>query len=173
MKLFVLGGAKSGKSSHAQARAEEEFASSGAYSRLIFLATAQAGDREMAERIRRHQEERGQAWETVEETIEVAGVLDQAGPDCLILLDCLTIWLSNIMAAEPSRVEERMAQLAQAIGSTRAGLIVVANEVGLGIVPANPLAREFRDHAGRLNQMVGNAVPEVVFVAAGLPLKLK
>ncbi len=172
MKLFVLGGAKSGKSSYAQARAEEEFGSGG-YAHLQFLATAQAGDQEMETRIRRHQEQRGETWETLEEPIEIARILEQAGPERIILLDCLTVWLSNIMAAEPSRVEERMAELIEAIGSSKAGLVTVANEVGLGIVPANPLAREFRDYAGRLNQMVGNAVPEVVFVAAGLPLKFK
>ncbi len=173
MKLFVLGGAKSGKSDYAQYRAEEGYSSNDRYKRLIFLATAQAGDREMAQRIEHHQARRGDTWETCEETLEIAHVLKKAGPDRLVLLDCLTVWLSNVMASEADRVGERMEELVEAIGSSRAGLVIVANEVGMGIVPANPLAREFRDHAGRLNQMVGNAVPEVVFVAAGIPLKMK
>ena len=173
MKCFVLGGAKSGKSSYAQARAEEEFRTNGRFGRLCFLATAQAGDEEMEIRIRRHQDQRGDEWETIEEPLEIAGIIEEAGEDRLILVDCLTVWLSNVMARDGDRIRERMEILTQAIGSSRAGLIIVANEVGMGIVPANPLAREFRDHAGRLNQMVGNAVPEVYFVAAGIPLKLK
>ncbi len=173
MKLFVLGGAKSGKSAFAQKRAEEEFRADSRYKHLCFLATAQAGDEEMSLRIRRHQERRGKPWETVEEHLEIDAIIEEAEPDRLILVDCLTVWLSNVMAEDRGWVRERMDRLIQAIGLSKAGLIIVANEVGLGIVPANPLAREYRDHAGRLNQMVGNAVPEVYFVAAGIPLKMK
>ena len=172
MKLFVLGGAKSGKSAFAQLRAEEEFRAGG-WKRLCFLATAQAGDQEMRIRIQRHREQRGDQWETIEEPLDIAGVISQAKANQLILVDCLTVWLSNVMAADGEGTPRRMEELVEAIGRTKAGLVIVANEVGMGIVPANPLAREYRDHAGRLNQMVGNAVPTVYFVAAGIPLKMK
>lgn len=165
--LLVLGGARSGKSAYAE---RVVVASAPA---AIYLATAASGDAEMAERIRRHQARRGAGWTTIEEPLDLCGALGTlARPERPILVDCLTLWLSNLMhdgravAAEAARLTALLPHLAGPV-------VFVANEVGLGIVPDNALAREFRDHAGRLNQDVAAAVDAVVFLAAGLPLTLK
>ncbi|HEY0623609.1 bifunctional adenosylcobinamide kinase/adenosylcobinamide-phosphate guanylyltransferase [Sphingomonas sp.] len=165
--LLVLGGARSGKSRYAQTRAE---ALDG---ELVFVATGQALDAEMADRIARHRADRGPRWITVEAPIELAAaVRSESREDRVLLIDCLTLWTTNLLLAErdiPAAAEALIAAIADAAGP----LILVANEVGLGIVPDNPLARRFRDEAGRVNQQVAAAVDGVVFVAAGLPLKLK
>lgn len=165
--LFVLGGARSGKSRYAQTRAE---ALDG---ELVFVATGQAFDEEMAERIARHRDDRGPRWITVEAPIELAAAIrDESREDRVLLIDCLTLWTSNLLLAErdiPAATTELVASIHEAAGP----LILVANEVGLGIVPDNALARRFRDEAGRVNQRVAAAVDGVMFVAAGLPLKLK
>lgn len=168
---LILGGAKSGKSAYAL-----ELAESLAQER-IFVATAQAYDDEMHLRIQNHQAERGPSWRTVEEPMELLGTLrreDKAGR--VILVDCLTLWLSNLMTQadlDEARIRQRGHELAQGLASLKAPVILVANEVGLGIVPDNPLARTFRDQAGALNQLLAQTVDRVVFVAAGLPLTLK
>ncbi|TZG25945.1 bifunctional adenosylcobinamide kinase/adenosylcobinamide-phosphate guanylyltransferase [Sphingomonas montanisoli] len=165
--LLVLGGARSGKSRHAQARAE---AIAG---ELVFVATAQAFDDEMRDRIAHHIADRGPRWRTIEEPINVVGVIDrEAAPGRVLLIDCLTLWTSNLMFAERDIATEAKA-LADAIGRAAGPVILVANEVGLGIVPDNALARRFRDAAGTINQAVASAVDEALFMAAGLPLKLK
>ncbi len=165
--LLVLGGARSGKSRHAQARAEAE---AGA---LVYIATGQAFDAEMAERIERHQKDRGPRWRTVEAPLALAeAIAAEARPGQVALVDCLTLWASNLMLAEHD-IEAETARLIDAIGAAQGPLILVSNEVGLGIVPDNALARRFRDMAGRINQAVAAAVDEAVFLAAGLPLKLK
>jgi adenosylcobinamide kinase/adenosylcobinamide-phosphate guanylyltransferase len=165
--LLVLGGARSGKSRHAQARAEAE---AGA---LVYIATAQALDAEMADRIARHRADRGPRWRTVEAPLDLAGTIAaEARPGAVLLVDCLTLWASNLMFAERDIAAET-ARLAAAIRAANAPLILVANEVGLGIVPDNALARAFRDAAGTINQAVAAAVDEAVFLAAGLPLRLK
>jgi adenosylcobinamide kinase / adenosylcobinamide-phosphate guanylyltransferase len=169
---LVLGGARSGKSRHAEAMIE------GAAASAIYLATAEARDDEMKERIRRHRERRaaspsGTRWETVEEPLDlVARLAETAHPERPILVDCLTLWLSNLMlagldvAAETRRLIEALPRLAGPIA-------LVANEVGLGIVPENALAREFRDRAGELNQALAAIAGRVVLMTAGLPLLLK
>lgn len=166
---LVLGGARSGKSRHAEAL----IAGAGA---AVYLATAEAHDAEMATRIERHRARRAQsatAWQTVEEPLALAACLtEMARPDRPMLVDCLTLWLSNLMLAGRDVVAETAA-LVTAIPALAGPLVVVANEVGLGIVPDNALARDFRDHAGVLNQVVAAAADRVVFVAAGLPLILK
>jgi adenosylcobinamide kinase/adenosylcobinamide-phosphate guanylyltransferase len=124
----------------------------------------------MRERIAHHQRRRGDGWQTVEAPLELAQLLEaETRP---ILVDCLTLWLTNIMLAERD-VEAETARLIAAARTSRAQIVFVSNEVGLGIVPDNALAREFRDHAGRLNQAVAAAANRVVFMVAGLPMVLK
>lgn len=165
--LLVLGGARSGKSRYAQQRAEA------LPGELIFIATAQALDEEMAARIARHRADRGERWRTIEAPLDIAGAIAaEARPDRVVLVDCLTLWASNLMFAERDH-RERARLLASAVADAAGPVILVANEVGLGIVPDNTLARRFRDVAGEINQIVAKAASEAVFMAAGLPLKLK
>ncbi|MBF0130863.1 MAG: bifunctional adenosylcobinamide kinase/adenosylcobinamide-phosphate guanylyltransferase [Alphaproteobacteria bacterium] len=163
---LVLGGTRSGKSAHAESLAVLPGVES------TYLATASAGDGEMAERIRRHQERRGTSWRTVEEPVDLPGVLRNCPPGAPILIDCLTLWLSNLLLAGRDPAAEAEALL-DALRAPPGPVIAVASEVGLGIVPENALARLFRDHAGLLNQRVAGLADRVVFVAAGLPLVLK
>jgi adenosylcobinamide kinase/adenosylcobinamide-phosphate guanylyltransferase len=165
MSLLVLGGARSGKSRHAEARLRLE---PGPH---VYIATAQAFDEEMAERIARHRLDRGEGWRTVETPLDLPEAL-AAERGRAVLVDCLTLWASNLLLAERD-AEAATAALVAAIAAHGAPLVLVANEVGLGIVPDNALARRFRDVAGRMNQTIAAAVDEVVFVAAGLPLRLK
>lgn len=165
--LFILGGARSGKSRYAQARAE---ALDG---ELLFVATAQAFDAEMADRIARHRADRGPRWATIDAPLELAATIRaKSGEGRLLLVDCLTLWTSNLLLAERD-IPAATTELIDAIQDAAGPLILVSNEVGLGIVPDNPLARRFRDEAGRVNQRVAAAADEAVLIAAGLPLKLK
>ena len=164
---LVLGGARSGKSRFAEGLIAAH------PGRPIYLATAEAGDAEMAERIRRHRARRGDAWATIEEPLELAGALTSVPRDnAAVLVDCLTLWLSNLIAAGRN-VEREIQSLIECLPKVAAPVIFVSNEVGLGIVPDNALARAFRDHAGFLHQAVASAADRVYFVAAGLPLLLK
>lgn len=168
--LLVLGGARSGKSRYAQQRAE---ALPGA---LVYVATAQAFDDEMATRIAHHRADRGARWRTVEAPLALAeAIVAEARPDGVLLVDCLTLWASNLLLADQAADEgaEAAAALAAALAKAAGPVILVANEVGLGIVPDNALARRFRDIAGRINQAIAAAADEVQFIAAGLPLRLK
>jgi len=165
--LFVLGGARSGKSSFALRRAE---ALPGPH---IFIATAETYDDEMRDRVARHRDERGPRWATVEAPIDLPeAILSRRGGGGVLLVDCLTLWTSNLLLAERDIAASTQA-LCAAIISHDAHIILVSNEVGLGIVPENALARRFRDEAGRMNQAIAAMVDEAVFVAAGLPLQLK
>ena len=165
--LLVLGGARSGKSRYAQQRAE---ALPGEW---VFVATAQALDAEMAARIARHRADRGKRWRTIEAPLDIAAIIAaESRAERVVLVDCLTLWASNLMFAERDH-REQAGQLARAIANAAGPVILVANEVGLGIVPDNALARRFRDVAGEINQIVAASVDEAVFMAAGLPLKLK
>jgi adenosylcobinamide kinase/adenosylcobinamide-phosphate guanylyltransferase len=167
MKLLILGGARSGKSRFGQSRIEA-FAG-----QLYYIATAQAFDAEMAERIALHRADRGPRWNTVEAPLDLpAAIMAHGAQADAILVDCLTLWLSNLMLAEKD-VAQASAQLVQAVLACPVPLALVANEVGLGIVPDNALARRFRDEAGRLNQSIAQIAGEVAFLAAGLPLMLK
>ena len=166
-RLLVLGGARSGKSRYAQQRAE---ACAG---RLAYIATAQALDAEMADRIARHRADRDARWHTIEAPLALAAAIARAGEShAAILVDCLTLWLSNLLLADRDPQGEG-ATLAEAIAACPVPVALVANEVGLGIVPDNALARRFRDEAGWLNQRLPAIADEVVFVAAGLPMVLK
>ncbi|WP_312419402.1 bifunctional adenosylcobinamide kinase/adenosylcobinamide-phosphate guanylyltransferase [Shinella sp.] len=165
--VLVLGGARSGKSAFAERLVVETGLS------RHYIATGRAWDDEMRERIARHREDRGDGWETHEEPLALAvRIADVARADRAVLVDCLTLWLTNLMLEERDIAEE-FAGLLSAIKGAPGRLIFVSNEVGLGIVPENRMARDFRDHAGRLHQQVAALVPEVYFVAAGLPLKMK
>ena len=166
--LLVLGGARSGKSRYAEARLAHW------PGRKLYLATAEAHDAEMAERIALHRTQReGDGWETVEAPLDLVGALRRvAGSETAILIDCLTLWLGNLYGAERD-VAAECARLVAALPDMPGTLIFVSNEVGLGIVPDNALARRFRDAAGRLHQDIAAVADEVVFVAAGLPLTLK
>ncbi|MEW9856363.1 bifunctional adenosylcobinamide kinase/adenosylcobinamide-phosphate guanylyltransferase [Novosphingobium sp. M1R2S20] len=166
-RLFVIGGARSGKSRYAQSRVEA------LPGRLAFIATAEAQDAEMADRIARHQADRGPRWMSVEAPMDLAAALHRAEAEAdVILVDCLTLWLSNLMLAERD-LDHAVAEFEAAVSECCVPLVMVANEVGYGIVPMNALARRFRDEAGWLNQRTAAIADEVMLVAAGLPLKLK
>lgn len=164
---LVLGGARSGKSRYAEGLVT---ASPGP---RVYIATARIWDAEMADRVARHKEDRGPGWTTVEEPSDLSGALRRhAVAGTGVLVDCLTLWLSNLMMAEAD-VPARSADLLAALAGVEGRVVLVSNEVGLGIVPDNALARRFRDHAGRLHQDIAAVANRVVFVAAGLPLLLK
>ncbi|HWK38615.1 MAG TPA: bifunctional adenosylcobinamide kinase/adenosylcobinamide-phosphate guanylyltransferase [Hyphomicrobium sp.] len=161
---LVLGGARSGKSRYAEeliTRADPPW---------TYVATAEAHDEEMRHRIAHHQARRQGQWETLDAPMELAGTIATLAKPTLI--DCLTLWLSNVMLAERD-VEAETTRLIQAMRHTPVPLIAVSNEVGMGLVPETPLGRAFRDAQGRLNQRVATVAGRVVFVAAGLPLNLK
>ena len=164
---FFLGGARSGKSRLAQAMAET------LPLRLVYLATGQAFDAEMADRIGRHRADRGPRWRTVECPIDLpAAVAREAVAGTVVLVDCLTLWASNVLLAAGD-ADAASAALQAALGAAAGPVIIVSNEVGLGIVPENALARQFRDIAGRLHQDVAAMADAVFFVAAGLPIRMK
>ncbi|MFN3212109.1 MAG: bifunctional adenosylcobinamide kinase/adenosylcobinamide-phosphate guanylyltransferase [Henriciella sp.] len=164
---LILGGARSGKSARALRLAEERA------STRVFIATAEALDDEMSERIRRHQEERGKGWTTIEAPLDLIGAIGAAasqGEVCVI--DCLTLWLSNLMH-HGRDVGHETIRLCDHLRTAPTPIILVSNEVGLGLVPETPLGRAFRDAQGRLNQHVAEVCSNVEFVAAGLPISLK
>ena len=168
---LVLGGARSGKSRRALALADASPATI-----RTFVATAEPLDHEMSDRIARHRRERDAGWNVIEAPLEVAAALEAArAPGTVVVVDCLTLWLSNLMHRERD-VEAETARLVDAVRGPIRGagaLVLVSNEVGLGLVPESPLGRAFRDAQGRLNQAVAAACDRVEFVAAGLPLVLK
>jgi adenosylcobinamide kinase/adenosylcobinamide-phosphate guanylyltransferase len=161
---LILGGARSGKTRYALKTAE---AQAGA---LVMIATAEPLDDEMAERIARHRAERGPRWRTVEAPLALADAIGALSPDEITVVDCLTLWLSNVMLADRA-VGAETERLLAVLDDRK--VILVSNEVGGGVVPDNALARRFRDEAGRLNQRLASRADEVVLVTAGLPLTLK
>lgn len=163
---LVLGGANSGKS----AFAERLVLSAGIPP--TYIATAQAWDDEMREKIKAHQQQRGEGWRTVEAPLELVPVLNALTRNDVCLLDCITLWLSNHLIAETD-VDGKIDALCGAIVQTSAPLVIVSNEVGYGIVPENALARRFRAYQGRLNQRLAAEADLVVQVIAGLPQVLK
>ena len=167
---LVLGGARSGKSAFAQAVAEARAAETGG--NLVMVATAQAFDSEMTERIDRHRADRGDAWATVEAPFDLVAALDGLGADDVVVVDCLTLWLSNLMLEERD-LASAAADLVAGVARFEGVLWLVSNEVGFGIVPDNALARRFRDEAGRLHQALAQAADAVTLVVAGLTLRLK
>ncbi len=168
--VLVLGGVRSGKSRYAQ-----ELAKRG--QRVAFLATAEARDDDMRQRIDRHREDRPATWTTVEEPVALEDALQQcAGQFDTILIDCLTVWTSNLMEHDGSdcqRIFARADRLAQVLRAASGTVIVVSNEVGSGIVPDNEMARLYRDLLGGINQRIAAAADEVVLLVAGCPLTIK
>jgi adenosyl cobinamide kinase/adenosyl cobinamide phosphate guanylyltransferase len=162
---LIIGGARSGKSRYA-----EQLIMS-LPRPWVYIATAEVSDNEMTARIAEHQARRGEQWQTVEAPLDLVERLE-VGPDATALVDCLTLWLSNLMFANRD-VEAEIARLETAVASRRSPLVLVSNEVGFGIVPDNALARKFRDLQGRLNQRVAARADRVVLVVAGLPVVLK
>ena len=167
---FVLGGARSGKSAHAQALVEAAAERGG--TAPVMIATAQALDAEMAERIDLHRQSRGPAWRTVEAPLDPAAAIEALQAGEAAVLDCLTLWLSNLMAAGED-IGPAAEILLEALVETPAEVAVVSNEVGLGLVPDNALARRFRDEAGRLHQALAARADKVVLMVAGLPMVVK
>lgn len=162
----VLGGARSGKSRYAESLI------AALPPPWVYVATAQAGDAEMTERIAQHRARRRQDWQTVEAPHDLAGALSAVAGDVPVLVDCLTLWLSNRMLAGAD-VDAEAAGLEAAIAGRRGAVVVVSNEVGSGIVPDNALARRFRDLHGHLNQRLAARAGRVVLMVAGLPLVVK
>lgn len=164
---FILGGARSGKSRYAEDLVTAQPAP------WVYLATAEARDEEMAERIAHHQARRGDRWDTVESPLDLStAIREHCRAGATVLVDCLTLWLSNLMGAQLDCAEAGR-ELCAALDATAGRAIVVSNEVGLGIVPDNALAREFRDEAGRLHQAVAAQADEVFYMVAGLPMRVK
>lgn len=179
-RTLVFGGARSGKSAYAERLAAE------AGKEVVYIATAAAGDAEMAARIAQHQAQRPAHWRTVEQPLALAAALAEwRAPQRLVLVDCLTLWLSNLMFSDgtqypevgtielPARFHAERAALLAELAVERGDVVLVSNEVGMGIVPWGALSRSYADEAGRLNQAVAAACDRVAFVAAGLPLMLK
>ncbi len=163
---LVLGGARSGKSTYAESLAL-------ARNHTVYIATAEIVDAEMANRVRHHRERRNKAWATLEEPLELAAAIRSVtAPDCAVLVDCLTLWLSNLMHAGRD-IDAESEALLSCLQTVTNPVILVANEIGLGIVPDNRLAREFRDHAGRLHQGLAAIAQRVYFVVAGIPITVK
>ena len=177
---LVLGGARSGKSAYAERLA----GASG--KEVIYVATAQAGDGEMAARIARHRKQRNQTWMVVEEPLALGSTIEKwSGPERLILVDCLTVWLSNLLFSQtqvypevgeiipPACFQEERTHFLQALEQARGDVVLVSNEVGMGVIPQGAISRWFVDEAGRLNQSMAAGCERAVWVAAGLPLMLK
>jgi adenosylcobinamide kinase / adenosylcobinamide-phosphate guanylyltransferase len=164
---LVLGGVRSGKSRFAQNLAEKA-------SSVAFVATAKAVDPEMQNKIRRHQQERPKHWRTVEEPLEVGRALAECASQVEILLvDCLTLFVANVLEAEPEMVTPHIDSLVEAVQTVPASVVLVSNEVGSGVVPPYPAGRQFRDLLGEVNQRVAAVADNVVLMIAGLPVALK
>lgn len=165
--VLVTGGARSGKSLYAEGLVNA------AQRERIYVATCTPFDDEMRQRIDRHRDQRGEGWRTIEEPRDLAGVIAAESTEGrAILVDCLTLWLSNLIFAEADP-EAETARLAGALRAAPGPIVLVTNEVGSGIVPDNALARRFRDEQGRLNRRIAELADVAVLVAAGLPLVLK
>jgi adenosylcobinamide kinase/adenosylcobinamide-phosphate guanylyltransferase len=166
-RVLVIGGQRSGKSRYA----EELVIASGLSP--VYLATAASGDGEMRERISLHRARRGEGWRTVEEPLDLAGALArESGEGFHVLVDCLTLWVNNLLAADRS-VDDETGRLLELLARVTGPVVLVSGEVGLGVIPDNALARRFADALGAVNQRVAAVVDRVVLVTAGLPLVLK
>jgi len=167
--ILVTGAARSGKSHYAERRSRE------LGERRLYIATAEAKDEEMAQRIAEHQNRRGRDWITIEEPLQLADTLTaQTGKIDCALVDCLTLWISNLLAiGDTEYVTEKVAQLIDALLSLDFTVVFVTNEVGWGIVPVNLLARRFRDLSGWTNQRIAEAADEVILMVAGVPVTVK
>ena len=168
---LVIGGCKSGKSRYALELADKLAGNS-----KIFVATSVPADSEMEERVRAHRDERGESWLTIEEPISIASVIKKHSKEAdVILIDCLTLWISNLLYKnyDKEKILEYIQELVNSMQDAECPIILVSNEVGAGIVPENKLARLFRDIAGITNQTIAEAVTNVVWTIAGIPVKIK
>jgi adenosylcobinamide kinase / adenosylcobinamide-phosphate guanylyltransferase len=168
--VLITGGCRSGKSRYALDYANRHF------SRKLFLATCEVLDDEMARRVENHRKTRGPEWETAEEPLEIVERIRQYGEKVeVILIDCVTLWLSNLLmkGEADSKVMDEVDRFVEILGQKRTSFVIVSNEVGMGIVPADPLSRRFRDLAGTANQRIARGVDTVIFMVSGIPLFLK
>jgi adenosyl cobinamide kinase/adenosyl cobinamide phosphate guanylyltransferase len=169
--MLVLGGARSGKSSTALSLCNNM------EGRHVFIATAEAFDYEMKDRIKHHQEERGNNWEIVEETLEIAyKIRDVDNKNTIILVDCLTLWLNNLymkFESDNDKICDKIKELVEVLTNIKGVIVLVSNEVGMGIVPENRLAREYRDTAGAMNKRIAERADKVVITFSGMPMVLK
>ncbi len=167
MIQLILGGARSGKSALAEQLALQS------RKKVIYIATATAGDEEMQQRISHHQQRRPDNWETIESPLDLCQILkEQARDNTCLLIDCLTLWISNQLCAE-IEPETESQKLASILPSLPGEFIFVSNEVGMGIIPMGQLSRRFVDESGRLHQQLARICDRVIFTAAGLPLVMK
>ena len=169
--IFVIGGCRSGKSSYAMQTAEKM-----TEEKKIFIATCVPRDDEMKRRVARHQKERSQTWVTVEAPLKLPeAILQNSRSGNVILVDCLTLWVSNLLmeTGDESKIEEAISQFINAIEKAAGPVVLVSNEVGTGIVPENALARQYRDIIGRVNQAVAKTADKVIWMVAGIPVKIK
>ena len=171
MIILVLGGARAGKSTFALRLAEEHLANGPG----AFIATAQALDDDMAQRISRHREERSADWNTIEEPYHLDQALLKTGDASVVIVDCLTLFVSNWMMRDETNCEATLREISERFLTTAQTktVICVSNEVGLGVVPATSLGREFRDLLGRLNQQFAEAATHVYLLVAGIPMRIK
>jgi adenosylcobinamide kinase/adenosylcobinamide-phosphate guanylyltransferase len=167
--IFITGGCRSGKSRYALEFANRHF------SEKCYLATAEPLDEEMARRVENHRKARGPEWRTLEEPIEIVDRIRHGTGTGVILLDCITLWLSNLLLRgdDDQRIMEELDRFIEALRESPGSFIIVSNEVGMGIVPADPLSRRFRDLSGTANQRIARQANTVIFMASGLPLFLK
>jgi len=168
--IFITGGCRSGKSRFALDYANQHF------SKKLFLATCEVLDEEMAQRIENHKKVRGPEWQTIEEPIEIVNKIREYGGDGeVILIDCLTLWLYNLLMKWDNdlRIIDETDKLINFIKQSKISFILVSNEVGMGIVPADPLSRRYRDLLGTINQRIAEALDTVIFMVSGIPIFLK
>src|SRR4030042_406239 len=168
--IFITGGCRSGKSQYALDYANRHF------HRKLYLATCQALDEEMVRRVENHKRLRGPEWSSIEEPVGIVDQIRGCGDGVeVVLLDCLTLWLSNLLLRgdEDSKIMAETDRLAQACRESRASIVIVSNEVGMGIVPVDPLSRRFRDLSGMANQRIAEMADTVVFMVSGIPMFLK
>lgn len=173
--IFITGGVRSGKSKFAEKLAGE------LDGKVIYLATAQALDTEMEERIKRHKQRRPIEWTTIEEPLKVVPVIDEFQSGTTILIDCLTLLLSNLFFkyenlttdCQEQTIDAQIADLAETVNRSSANIIIVSNEIGFGVVPENDVARRFRDIAGNANQTIAAACNEVYLMVSGIPVRIK
>jgi len=168
MKTLVLGGARSGKSHYAEQTVDQ------LQRQVIYIATAEAGDQEMQQRINLHRAQRPATWQLVEEPINLSEALLKSDNNTnVILVDCLTLWLSNVLAENDSNTQAKVDELVDAVSQVSTELVMVSNEVGQGVVPMGKLTRKFVDESGRMHQKLAQVCEHVVFITAGLPQILK
>jgi len=168
--IFITGGCRSGKSRYALDYANRHF------SKKLYLATGEVLDQEMAQRVENHKKMRGPEWQTVEEPLEVVEKVRRYGDEAeVVLLDCITLWLSNLLLKwdDDSKVTGEVDRLIETLKKSQASFLIVSNEVGMGIVPADPLSRRFRDLSGTANQRIAEVADTLILMVSGLPIFLK